>query len=462
MRLTLARLLSAALWAAAAFADDKAAADTALDRYIRKPDPTYSYSVAGEASCNGCTATVIDLKSQTWRKPTEVDRTVWEHWLTIIRPPKVTSSKALLFINGGSNGRPRPDRADPMLQTFAKETGAIVADLRMIPNEPLKFPGEDFTRTEDGIIAYTWDKALRGGDEEWPLRLPMTKAVVRAMDTVTTFAKSEQGGGHAVDRFIVSGGSKRGWTTWTTAAVDKRVIAIAPLVIDMLNVEKSFQHHWRVYGFWAPAVGDYQKLHLMDWMGSPENQALMRVVEPWAYRDRIAVPKYIVNASGDQFFVPDSSQFYFDQLPGEKLLRYVPNADHSLRNSDAPTSLLAWLDSIVHDRPRPKYSWAIDGGRIRVKAETKPTEVRLWQANNPEKRDFRLETIGPAYTSTVLQPDDSGDYSAALPKPEKGWTAYFVELTYSDGRKVPLKVTTGVRVMPDEYPFPPPKLVPPR
>ena len=42
------------------------------------------------------------------------------------------------------------------------------------------------------------------------------------------------------------------------------------------------------------------------------------------------MPKYIINGSGDQFFCPDSSQFYFNDLKGEKHLRYVPNVDHSV------------------------------------------------------------------------------------------------------------------------------------
>jgi len=67
-------------------------------------------------------------------------------------------------------------------------------------------------------------------------RLPMTKSAVRAMDTVTAFLGSSRevtSGG----RFVVAGGSKRGWTTWTTAAVDKRVVGIIPIVIDVLNIE---------------------------------------------------------------------------------------------------------------------------------------------------------------------------------------------------------------------------------
>ena len=121
----------------------------------------------------------------------------------------------------------------------------MTAELRLVPNQPVVFKDDPAhkPRSEDDFIAYTWNKYLRTGDEKWPARLPMTKSAVRAMDAVTAFAASPAGGGSRSTRFVVSGASKRGWTTWTTAAVDQRVIAIAPAVIDMLNVEPSFEHH---------------------------------------------------------------------------------------------------------------------------------------------------------------------------------------------------------------------------
>jgi PhoPQ-activated pathogenicity-related protein len=326
----------------------------------------------------------------------------------------------------------------------------------MIPNQPLTFKGETKGRVEDSLIAYTWDKYLRGGDDQWPARLPMTKAAVRAMDTVTAFCATDAGGKVAVNKFVVSGASKRGWTTWTTAAADKRVVAIIPLVIDLLNIQPSFEHHWRVYGFWAPAIKDYEQMNIMDWSRHPRYHELMKIVEPYEYRDRLTMPKMMINATGDQFFIPDSWQFYWDDLKGEKYIRYVPNADHSLRKSDAVATLQAYYSSIIDKRERPKLSWKVEkDGTIRVKTQTQPEVVKLWHATNPDARDFRLEKIGAAWKETPLSPKSSGVYEAKVPPPAKGFTAYMIELTYANGGKHPLKVTTGVKVTPDTLPFPP-------
>jgi PhoPQ-activated pathogenicity-related protein len=344
---------------------------------------------------------------------------------------------------------------DPFYTDLAATTGTVVAELRMVPNQPLVFTGER-PRAEDSLIAYAWDKFLQGGDEQWLPRLPMTKAAVRAMDTVTAFIGSRPGGGARVDRFVVGGGSKRGWTAWTTAAADSRVVALIPAVIDLLNLEKSFDHHYRAYGFYAPAVKDYEDMRIMDRQGTARYRALLRIVEPYEYRDRFTMPKFLVNAAGDQFFLPDSSQFYFDDLPGEKYLRYIPNTDHSLRNSDARDSLAAFYESIVRGTRRPQFSWKIEkDGTIRVTTADRPSAVKLWRATNPEKRDFRLATIGAAYQSSDLADDGKGAYVARVPRPVKGWTAYFVELAFPSGGRYPFKFTTAVKVIPETLPFAP-------
>ena len=150
------------------------------------------------------------------------------------------------------------------------------------------------------------------------------------------------------------------------------------------------------------------------------------------------MPKFIVNAAGDEFFLPDSSQFYFAELKGEKYLRYVPNANHSLRGSDALESVMAFYNAILTNKPRPQFSWTFEGeDTIRVKTQEKPLAVKVWQATNPKGRDFRLETLGPAYQSHPLVASGDGEYVARIDRPEQGWTAFFVELTFDSGIRSP-------------------------
>jgi PhoPQ-activated pathogenicity-related protein len=438
------------------------ALETPLDRYVASPDPAYRWKVVKQLpAAPGVTATLIEMTSQRWLTEQEVEQPEWTHWVTIVRPPNVTSDMGLLYITGGRNDRPAPANVASWLVDAARSTGTVVAELRMVPNQPIVFKDDPQRkpRTEDDFIAYTWAHFLKTGDERWPARLPMTKSAVRAMDTVTAFTSSSGGGGHAVTRFVVAGASKRGWTTWTTAITDKRVVAIIPAVIDLLNIEPSFVHHWQAYGAWSDAVQDYVDHGLMEQIGSPAFHALMKIVEPYEYRDRLTIPKFLVNASGDQFFLPDSSQFYYDELKGEKHIRYVPNTGHSLEKSDAIESIVAFYAMVAANRTRPDISWTFEpDGSIKVVSKERPDAVKLWQAVNPEARNFRFDTIGAAYHETPMTPSGPNTWVARLRAPPRGWSASFVELTFPSGGKYPLKLTTAVRVLPDKLPYPPPHM----
>lgn len=421
---------------------------TALDRYVAKADATYSYKLMNTQKMDGLTVHYLQMKSQTWRSEKEVDRPVWEHDLILYVPDEVKYDKAFLFIDGGRVplGTPKPSA---ILGPIARSSKSIVANIRQVPNEPLVFAGEARKRTEDEIIAYTWRKFMEGGDEEWPLRLPMTKAAVRAMDTVQEYAKKTLS--RDVVGFVVAGASKRGWTTWATAAADKRVVAAMPLVIDVLNTEPSMINHYRAYGFFAPAVGDYLAEGIFDWTGSKEMKRLMEIEDPFAYRDRLTMPKFIINSAGDQFFTPDSSKHYFDQLKGENYLRYIPNSDHGLDKTDVVSTISTYYRMILNNVPRPKFSWTVKNGKLVVTAKDQPEQVKLWQATNPEARDFRLETLGAKYTSTPVT-GNGGVYEASVEKPEKGWTAWFLELTYQIPEIGAVKFTTPVQINPDTLP----------
>jgi PhoPQ-activated pathogenicity-related protein len=425
---------------------------TALDDYIQKPDDSYSWKIASQRQADGIKTVVVDMVSQNWRTKEDVNRTEWRHWLTVSIPDRAKSDIGMLFISGGYNGEgPRPNRRG---DAVARATNTVVAELGMVPNQRLMFHNDGKERTEDDLIGYTWDQFLKTGDPTWTVRMPMVKSAVRAMDTITALTSSEAGGGRTVDRFVVAGGSKRGWTTWLTGAVDDRVVAIIPIVIDVLNTDQSMRHHFASYGFWAPNVGNYVDHKLMQRADHPRMKELYELEDPYSYRHRLTMPKFILNAAGDQFFLPDSSQFYWDDLRGESYLRYVPNADHGLDGTDANESLIAFYSLILAGKKPPVYLWTQEAdGTLQVLARDKPKEVRLWQATNPEARDFRVETFGRKYTSSVVEPDEHGIYRAKAVPPDKGWTAYFLELTFDVDAPTPLKLTTNVVVTPDTVPF---------
>ena len=427
---------------------------TVLDEYVAKEDSTYSWKLEKTLSNGPLTTAVIQLKTQTWLTEKEVNRPVWEHWLVVTMPETVITDRVFLLVGGGSHESNMPNGPDAIAATISKATGSIVAEIKNIPNQPLIFHQDGQPRTEDDLIGYAWSQYLETGDATWLPRLPMVKSVVRAMDCITEFVASEAGGKRSVKKFVVGGASKRGWTTWMTGAADDRVEAVVPIVIDVVNVEKSLRHHAEAYGFWSEAIGNYYQHKLLQRFDHPRMQSLYETVDPFYYKGRLKMPKYIVNGSGDQFFLPDSSLFYYDQLPGEKLIRYVPNADHGLKNTDAVQSIATFYHLVSTGKPRPEYAWTFEeDGSIRATSTSKPSLVLLWQANNSKARDFRLTTIGPAFVSTELQAGSDGAYVAPKPLDQPGWTASFIELTYDVGAAFPLKVTTAVRVTPNELPF---------
>ena len=128
------------------------------------------------------------------------------------------------LITGGSNGGQPPAKVDSLIAMTAKQSGGIVRELKMVPNEPLEFKHDGKMRKEDDLIAYTWNEFLQGGDDEWPARLPMVKSAVRAMDCVQELLASDEGGKLKVEKFVVAGGS--------TGSRSRPFVIIAGLVLS--------------------------------------------------------------------------------------------------------------------------------------------------------------------------------------------------------------------------------------
>lgn len=430
----------------------------ALDAYVAKPDPSFDWRVAGACQGEGYKCAILQLTSQTWG-PKDVDRRVWKHWMTVVIPAQVKSTKAFLYITGGEKDDPAPNEPPERFAKLALDTGSVVVVLNDVPNQPLAFADDPAkkVRVEDEIIAFLQARYATTKDPNQLLRLPMVKSGTQAMSAAQAFVATDSGGRLQIDGFVVAGGSKRGWTTWLVGAVDKRVVGIVPIVISVLNVEQTAIHHWRAMGYFSPALQDYVDAGLIPGqIGKPALAGVNLIEDPLNYQDRptMKIPKYVINAVGDEYFPPDNTRYGYARVADPKRLRMIPNANHSMAETDIMESITAFHEAVINKRPIPDYSWRVrPDGAIVARSRTRPAEVRLWQGTNPKARDFRVDTIGKSFTSTVLTPQPDGSYVGAVPKPASGYTAYFLELTFPSGGKYPLKFTTEVQVIPDVLPY---------
>jgi PhoPQ-activated pathogenicity-related protein len=426
-------------------------ADTALKYFVDKVDRNYSWNNYKTVNKLGYSTYFIDMNSQQWRTAAEVNRPIWQHY-QIIHKGWFTGDTCVYLIDGGGNGGTPPGEIDEDIGLMSLLTGLPIVDMKQVPNEPLTFSDEGFSRNEDEILAYSLDKFLNTGDYNWPVHQAMVKAAVRGMDTV-------QRKFSGINKFIVVGASKRGWTTWLTAAYDDpRIIAFVPIVIDILSIDQQMDHHWDTYGFYAPAVQPYADFDLFCRMKTnPLGAACLQIIDPFAYLNETSAynkPKLIAGASGDQFFLPDAMKYYYNSIPGMKHVRYMPNTDHSMEPSGAFDSLLtsamAWAGNVKNGNANPVYSWTIGANNtITLTTGSTPSSVTLWQATNPNARDFRYESIGAAWTSTALPNQGNNTYVGYCPPPAQGWTAFFVEVNFGSDHIY----SSQIVVNPDVEPF---------
>ncbi|MDD2598733.1 MAG: PhoPQ-activated protein PqaA family protein [Kiritimatiellae bacterium] len=435
-----------------------ATAGTELADYIAKPDAAYQWSRVSKQSNELGSMYVLKMTSQRWLTEQDIDQPLWHHGMVVYVPNKIAHKTALLIIGGGNNQIDYSKLGSSQLMEIALRTESVTALISNVPNQPLVFTcdKERRRRSEDDIIGFAWAHFLENNNPAWLTLLPMTKSTVRAMDTVTALCR-DLPRPVTVDSFVVSGKSKRGWTTWLTAAADKRVVAIAPQVIDLLNMERSMEHHRAAYGEFSRAVGAYVENGIMDAMDTPRSAVSRSIIDPYSYRATLTIPKLLLNSSGDQFFLLDSSRFYFNELNGAKYLRYIPNCGHGLDGSETST-LLAFYASILNRTAMPEYTWSItSAGQIHVTAKTEPMEVRVWQADNATARDFRIDVTGKTWTHTPLRARHGANkesfYETDVRPPAEGWRAFFVELVFKDKTTEKIFLTTEVSVLPQTLPY---------
>ena len=116
-----------------------------------------------------------------------------------------------------------------------------------------------------------------------------------------------------------------------------------PIVLDCVNFSKVLHHMYENTGNWTFVMSDYWWDEIsptvnfeyfryenvngrLDDENMPKMEAL---IDPYAYRERYTMTKMVVSATDDEFFQPDDTYYFWDDLPEPKFFRLLPNTDHS-------------------------------------------------------------------------------------------------------------------------------------
>jgi len=351
---------------------------------------------------------------------------------------------ALLFISGGSwrdeieTGAGKVPGDAQMYVALAELLKTPVVVLLHVPHQPI-FGGKH----EDAAIAYTFDEYLRTKDPEWPLLLPMVKSAVRGMDAVQEFARRDW----ALDlrTFTVTGASKRGWTTWLTSVVDPRVTALAPMVIDVLNMGPQMAHQEAVWGKPSSQIHDYTERGLHRKLQSESGQSLVAIVDPYQYRRALTQPKLIILGTNDPYWTVDALNLYWDGLVGEKYILYVPNNAHGLRDHGRIFgSLNALHQRVMRGQQLPQLAWQYDEGergvRLTVHSDPPARQVVAWMATAPTQ-DFRQ-----AQWQSYPMRQEGGQHTFQVDHRRDGFAAVFAEAEYQSD-DTPYSFSTNLRVV---------------
>ena len=234
---------------------------------------------------------------------------------------------------------------------------------------------------------------------------------------------------------------------------------------------------WQVYGNWSFLMQAYLTEGIMGWLNTPEFYRLTKMIDPLSFQNEMArLVKYEIGATNDEFFMPDALKYFWDELPGPKLWRIIPNCDHTIAGhaKEALESVSTFLQAFKTSGSNitlPEYSWIVseDARTIVVSASLVGlVKVQVWTSLNKPNRDWRAvrcederphclnpeAEFFPHENVTILAP---GVFSHTVDVPKKGhYSAFFLELHYEliPGAK-PIVVTSTVAISPTTLPYPP-------
>jgi hypothetical protein len=244
------------------------------------------------------------------------------------------------------------------------------------------------------------------------------------------------------------------------------VKVIVPVVLDAINFVTVEHHQFRAYGGWTYALQDYADMNITSRFDDPNMVHLQEMEDPYFYKERLTMPKMVVNAVMDEFQQPgkqkctfyfdlfifilfcsssDDSHYWWNDMPEPKHFLLTPNAEHSLATGIfvAVPSISAFMSAHLNNHQLPKFTWTIDKTTGEIVATVESGRVHsayVWWATscgqnafdgNKNRRDYRVAHLDNPCSCGVYAEGMCANLKGAWNKKELQSTMVRGKRTYS-------------------------------
>jgi PhoPQ-activated pathogenicity-related protein len=179
-------------------------------------------------------------------------------------------------------------------------------------------------------------------------------------------------------------------------------------------------------------------------------QELRRWVDPYEYRKRLTMPKFILLGTNDPYWVVDSLSEYWGELSGPKYIFQSANTGHSL-GAVANENLISWVSLLAAKIEPPEFRWRLSAEKspaLILSPSSTPRGLRLWRSCAPT-RDFRKAVWE---SDEVGVPPNFREITVPIPSStgEAAYCSYLAEAQFSLETGRELALSTEAFVFPRE------------
>ncbi|ETO36321.1 hypothetical protein RFI_00742 [Reticulomyxa filosa] len=173
-------------------------------------------------------------------------------------------------------------------------------------------------------------------------------------------------------------------------------------------------------------------------------QQMFAACDPYSFFDRFeGIPKLVIDATNDEFFMPDDEYYWWPQFPEPRFFEMVPDAEHSLSTGieQLVPTVATFVNSYLNDYAYPDIEWTIDysgNGSITATLTGNTTRVKkavrfhgLSCTGLPARRDFRVINLDDPCLCGVKV--DTGEYCGNA---ESLFFATELTAVSNDGRQI--------------------------